>query len=102
LIIEDDHAEAPATAITNPTVAQEKTAHGHTGIFDPQVTQYVGLSIITGFTIMLILDQGFLIAQERASKLSRTNSSADSSLDERDERNVINPTGTVLDPSKDT
>lgn len=34
-------------------------------MIDPRVTQYVGLSIIAGFTVMLVLDQGFLILQER-------------------------------------
>ena len=32
---------------------------------DPRVTKYVGLSIICGFTVMLLLDQGFLILQEK-------------------------------------
>ncbi|CDW71694.1 zinc transporter zip9-like [Stylonychia lemnae] len=36
-----------------------------TGAIDPQVTKYIGLSLIIGFTIMLILDQSFLMIKER-------------------------------------
>ncbi len=43
----------------------EAHGHGSAGLIDHSVTKYVGLSMITGFTIMLILDQGFLILQER-------------------------------------
>jgi hypothetical protein len=35
---------------------------------DPNITKYVGLSLIIGFTMMLILDQGFLILQEKQMK----------------------------------
>lgn len=51
----------------------EPDIHGSHGSFDPKVTHYVGLSIIFGFTVMLVLDQGFLILQERQmSKLSKS------------------------------
>ena len=33
---------------------------------DPRVIKYAGLSLIFGFAFMLILDQGFLIIQEKA------------------------------------
>ena len=42
----------------------EADVHGSVMI-DPKVTNYVGLSLIFGFTVMLVLDQGFLIMQER-------------------------------------
>lgn len=45
-------------------LAEVHAAHG-AELIDPRITQYVGLSIIAGFTIMLVLDQGFLILQER-------------------------------------
>jgi len=35
--------------------------HNHGGIFDPNVIRYAGLSLIFGFALMLVLDQGFLI-----------------------------------------
>ena len=58
-------------SLMNPEVSTQITetvdqhaAHG-AELIDPKVTHYVGLSIIFGFTIMLVLDQGFLILQER-------------------------------------
>ena len=41
-------------------------SHGHSSLFDGKVVRYAGLSLIFGFCLMLILDQGFLIIQERA------------------------------------
>lgn len=40
--------------------------HAETGdsIVDPNVAKYVGLSLIIGFTVMLVLDQSFLILKE--------------------------------------
>jgi hypothetical protein len=35
-------------------------------VVDPNVARYVGLSLIIGFTVMLILDQSFLIMKENA------------------------------------
>ncbi len=53
LMIEEDPAVHQIA-----TTAGEHENHGR---FDPKVTHYVGLSIILGFTVMLVLDQGFLI-----------------------------------------
>ena len=33
---------------------------------DPRVVKFSGISLIFGFTLMLILDQGFLIIQEKS------------------------------------
>ncbi len=32
---------------------------------DPNLAKYIGASLIIGFTIMLLLDQGFLIYKEK-------------------------------------
>jgi len=46
---------------------QNADPHGHgSGIVDSRVIKYSGLSLIFGFTLMLVLDQGFLIIQEKA------------------------------------
>ena len=61
----------PTSATSNGTT-QARTIlatadpHNHSTIFDPKVIQYAGLALIFGFSLMLILDQGFLIIQERA------------------------------------
>jgi hypothetical protein len=52
----------------NSLVMQEAdphAGHNHGGGINPKVTQYTGFSLIAGFAIMLILDQTFLILQER-------------------------------------
>ena len=73
---------ATATA-TSPVTAQARTIladpHNHSTIFDPKVIQYAGLSLIFGFSLMLILDQGFLIIQERAmnKKVKKVRDAAD-------------------------
>jgi hypothetical protein len=66
-----DASTTPPTATTTTTVTAEARTiladpHNHSTIFDPKVIQYAGLSLIFGFSLMLILDQGFLIIQERA------------------------------------
>eukprot|EP00347_Sterkiella_histriomuscorum_P005244 403357337 len=74
----DANSSEPAQSSTQETaVNQTITAfsqrtislHAPTGssdvIIDHNVTSYVGLSLIVGFTVMLMLDQGFLIIQER-------------------------------------
>jgi len=33
-------------------------------VVNPNITKYVGASLILGFAIMLLLDQGFLIVKE--------------------------------------
>ncbi len=43
--------------------------HGGNGLVDPRVIKYSGLSLIFGFTLMLIIDQTFLIIQEKAKNL---------------------------------
>jgi len=65
-----DASTTPPTATTTTVTAQARTIladpHNHSTIFDANVIQYAGLSLIFGFSLMLILDQGFLIIQERA------------------------------------
>ena len=57
----------PTTSTTSNVTIQARTIlaaadpHNHSTIFDPKVIQYAGLSLIFGFSLMLILDQGFLI-----------------------------------------
>jgi hypothetical protein len=51
------------------------------------VAQYVGLSLIAGFATMLVLDQGFLILQERQMrKLARQSNKQVTDSYDSDER----------------
>ena len=55
------------TVNTSRSLNLQQDPHGHgNGIVDPRVIKYAGLSLIFGFALMLVLDQGFLIVQERA------------------------------------
>ena len=69
------HVEDPAVPIaangTTQLIAQPRSIlRLHAGaagasIVDPRIVEYIGLSLIIGFTVMLVLDQGFLIVKER-------------------------------------
>lgn len=78
-----DASTTPPTATTTTVTAEARTIladpHNHSTIFDPNVIQYAGLSLIFGFSLMLILDQGFLIIQERAmnKKVKKVRDAAD-------------------------
>ena len=46
------------------TVMKLHGAEGKSNIIDHNAIKYIGLSLIIGFTSMLVLDQGFLIVKE--------------------------------------
>lgn len=52
------------TILKQRTILAEADPHGHSSVFDPNVIKYAGLSLIFGFSLMLVLDQGFLIIKE--------------------------------------
>ena len=57
----------PSANQTRVLSLQNADPHGHgSGLVDPRVVKFSGISLIFGFTLMLILDQGFLIIQEKS------------------------------------
>ena len=61
--------------VTTPSIVNQTRvlslnadAHGHggSGLVDPRVVKFSGISLIFGFTLMLVIDQGFLIIQEKS------------------------------------
>jgi hypothetical protein len=97
----DTHATntTPITSTTSNVANQARTIlaaadpHNHSTIFDPKVIQYAGLSLIFGFSLMLILDQGFLIIQERAMnrKVLKELKVRDADLQEDRDGQVLSP-----------
>ena len=97
----DTHATytTPTTSTTSNVTTQARTTlaaadpHNPSTLIDPKVIQYAGLSLIFGFSLMLILDQGFLIIQERAMnrKVLKELKVRDADLQEDRDGQVLSP-----------